>query len=224
MILRIAHRGASGYAPENSLEAFRKALQLNSDVVEFDVRSTRDGELVIAHDDSIDRVTNGSGNISALTINEIRNYRLANGEAIPTFTEVVELLMHRCIYKVDIKDIHSVGSVMKVIAAKGIEDLTIITSKVHSVLEDIRRFSSKIKIELGGYVDGTPVEHELKRIKELGADIMSPHVSIINEAMVKKAHSVGIEVHVWDVNDREAISRVKNIRVDGITSDFPDRI
>jgi len=224
MILRIAHRGASGYAPENSVEAFRKAILLRSDVVEFDVRTTKDGELVVAHDDSIDRVTDGSGTISTLTLNEIQGYNLANGERIPTFFEVIELLMNRCVFKIDIKDIHSVGDVMRVIVSRGIEDLTIVTSKIHSALEEIRRISSMVRVELGGYMGNEPLEHELKKIKDLKADILSPHVSIVNEEMVRKAHSQGIDVHVWDVNDLPSIEKAKRISVDGITSDYPDRV
>jgi len=224
MILRIAHRGASGYAPENSVEAFRKAILLRSDVVEFDVRTTRDGELVVAHDDSIGRVTDGSGAISALTLSEIQGYNLANGEKIPTFYEVIELLMNRCVFKIDVKDIHSVGDVMRTIINRGIEDLTIISSKIHSALEEIRRVSSRVKVELGGYVGTEPLEHELKKIQELKANILSPHVSIVNEEMVRKAHNQGIDVHVWDVNDLPSIEKAKRISVDGITSDYPDRV
>ena len=104
MVLKIAHRGASGYAIENSIEAFRMALQLNSDVIEFDVHSTKDGKLIVMHDPSIDRVTNGKGMINNLTLNEIKKYRLSNGKPIPTFYEVLDLLMHRCVCKIDIKD------------------------------------------------------------------------------------------------------------------------
>lgn len=224
MVLKIAHRGASGYANENSIEAFQIALKLNSDVIEFDVRSTKDGKLIVMHDPLIDRVTNGKGRISNLTLNELRNYRLSNMEPIPTFFEVLDLLMHKCICKIDIKEPNSVNTVMKSIIKNGLINSCIITSEIYSVLEKVRKFSSKIKIELGGYKGKISVEQELRKIKNLGGNIMSPHFSTVTEDIVKIVNRNGIDVHVWTVNDKKTIQKMKNIGVNGITTDFPDRI
>ena len=104
MVLRIAHRGASSYAPENTLEAFRKAVKLKLDIVEFDVHHTKDGKLVIIHDHNIKRTMDGLGLIHKLSLKELRKFHEPNGESVPTLQEVINILKGHCILKIDIKD------------------------------------------------------------------------------------------------------------------------
>ena len=99
-ILKIAHRGASQYAPENTMEAFHKALQLGVDAIAFDIQLTRDSEMIVIHDDNIDRTTDGTGLVKNLSLPEIRKFHAPNGESIPTLQEVLMLLKDQCIAKI----------------------------------------------------------------------------------------------------------------------------
>ncbi|MBU4501284.1 MAG: glycerophosphodiester phosphodiesterase family protein, partial [Nanoarchaeota archaeon] len=104
MVLKIAHRGFSAIAPENSLEAFRNVVKLKVDMVEFDIHKTKDNHIVVIHDDNVERTTNGKGNINDLTLGEIRNLHIKNGEPIPTLEEVIAVLKNHCGMNIEIKD------------------------------------------------------------------------------------------------------------------------
>lgn len=117
MVLGIAHRGASGYAPENTIEAFKKAIKLGADIVEFDIHYTKDNKIVVIHDDNVKRTTNGDGLVRNLLFKEIRKFHTPNNELIPTLEEVLDILKNKCICKVDIK-----GELMEEKVCKIIKD------------------------------------------------------------------------------------------------------
>ena len=97
MVLKIAHRGASHYSPENTIEAFKEALKLKVDVVEFDVHHTKDGKLIVMHDDNVNRTTDGLGPIHEFSLKHIRKLHEPNGEPVPTLQEVLDVLKNKCI-------------------------------------------------------------------------------------------------------------------------------
>lgn len=226
MVLKIAHRGASNYAPENTLEAFKKAIQLKADIVEFDVHPTKDGKIIVMHDHNVKRTTDGIGLIRNLSFKEIRKFHEPNGESVPSLQDVLDMLKNRCACKIHIKDRAMEKKVIKAIEKNHIENSAIITSEIFSVLKKIKQLSSKIKIELGGlgFREKISIDMMIRKAKRVKADIISPHHSITTEKLVKEAHKNGLEVHVWTVNDKDTIEKMKRIGVDGITSDYPDRI
>jgi len=224
MVLKIAHRGASDYAPENTLEAFRKAVKLKVDVVEFDVHHTKDNKLVVMHDHNIKRTTDGLGLIKNLTFKKLRKFHESNGESVPTLQEVLDILKGKCICKIDIKDQGILEKVLKVIKKNHIEDSVIITSQLISVLRKVKNLSPEIKIELGGFKEKKPIKEMIKEVKDIKAEIISPHYSIITKKLVEEAHKNGLEVHVWTVDDKKTMEKMKKIGVDGITSNYADRI
>ena len=103
MTLRIAHRGAPHFAPENSLQGFQKALTFSPDMVELDLRLTGDGHAVCIHDKTINRMTDGKGKVGKMTLEKLRTFRLHNGEQIPTFAEALEVLHGKADLKIDVK-------------------------------------------------------------------------------------------------------------------------
>ena len=224
MVLRIAHRGASIYAPGNTLEAFKKALKLKVDIVEFDIHHTKDGKLIVMHDDNVNRTTEEVGPIHRFSLKQIRKLHKPNGEPVPTLQEVINLLKGHCILKIDIKDKGTVGKVIKLIKKNHIEDSVIITSEIIFVLKKVKNLSSKIKIELGGFKEKKPIKEMIKEVKDIKADIISPHYSIITKKLVDEAHKTGLKVHVWTVDKKEDIEKMKKIGVDGITTNFPGKI
>lgn len=223
MVLRIAHRGASGYAPENSLEAFKRALELNASIVEFDVHSTRDDEIVVMHDKDIMRTTDGRGLIKEFSLKEIKKFTLSNGEPIPTSREVFHVLKGKCICKIHIKSKFIEDKIIEMVKENNMENSVIITSRILSVLRNIKKNHPRIKVEAlfnkRFFANGV-----INKTKKAAADIVAPHYSITTRKLVEEAHKNGLEVHVWTVNNRRMIERLKRIGVDGISSDYPDRI
>ena len=224
MVLKIAHRGASKYAPENTLEAFRKAIKLKADVVEFDVRQTKDGRIVVMHDDNVARTTDGSGLIKNLTFKEIRKFHLPNGELVPTLQETFDVLKNKCICKIHIKDRFIENKIDKIIKRNHIENSVMITSVMNSSLKKIKKIFPKIKIAKGGFKTRISIEDLIKKAKRVKANIVGVHCSIITKKIVEELHKNGLEVHVWPVNDKRTIKKMKKIGVDGITTKCPDEI
>jgi len=224
MVLRIAHRGASDYAPENTLKAFRKAVELKLDAVEFDVHHTKDGKLVIMHDYKVERTTDCLGSINKCSLKELRKCHEPNGEPIPTLQETFDILKNKCICKIHIKDHGIVEKVLEAIRKNHMENSTIITSATVSILKKVKKLSPKIKIELGGFKEKRPVEEMIKEVKDIKAEIISPHYSIITKKLVEESHKNGLEVHVWTVDDLKMMKEMKKLGVDGITSNYADKI
>lgn len=224
MVLRIAHQGASNYAPANTLEAFHKAVKLKIDVVEFDVHHTKDGKLIIIHDHNVKRTTDHKGSIHKITLKELKTFHELNGESVPTLQEVINILKGHCILKIDIKDSNITEKVLKIIKMNHIENTVIITSELISVLKKTKKLFPKIEIELGGFKEKRPVNEMIKEVKDIKADIISPHYSIITKKLVDESHKNGLRVHVWTVNSLRLMKKMIKLGVDGITSDYADKI
>ena len=223
MVLRIAHRGAAGYAPENTLEAFRKAVKLKLDVVEFDVHHTKDGKLVVMHDHNVKRTTDGVGLIPQLSLKELRKFHEPNGEPVPTLQEVINILKGRCILKIDIREKGIEGKVISVIKKNHIENSVIITCDFHSVIKNIKDHHPNIISSMGG-VKEKSIEKVIRKAKRIGADIIDSYYSITTKKLVDEAHKNNLEVHVWTVDDPKLMRKMKKLGVDGITSNYADKI
>jgi len=224
MVLRIAHRGLTEHNPENSILAFKKSVELKLEVVEFDVHHTKDKKLIIMHDHYIKRTTEGLGLIHKYSLKEIRKFHLSDGEPVPTLQEVINILKNKCICKIDIKDVGIVESVLRMVKKNHIEDSVIITSELISVLKKVRKLDSKIKIELGGFKEKRPISEMIKDVKGIKADIISPHYSIITKKLVDESHKNGLDVHVWTVDNPKLMKKMIKLGVDGITSNYADKI
>jgi len=226
MVLKIAHRGASHYAPENTLEAFKKALKLKVGAVEFDVHHTKDGKLIVMHDDNVNRTTDGVGDIHNFSFKQIRKLHEPNGEPVPTLQEVLDILKNKCICKIDIKDKGTVDKVIKLIKKNNIENSVIITCEILSILKKVKKLSKNIKLEAGGfgYKKRIPIKKIIEKAKSVKADIISPYYTITTKKLVNEAHKSGLKVHVWTVDKKNMIEKMKEMGVDGITTNFPDRI
>lgn len=224
MVLKIAHRGASGYVVENSIESFKKAVELKADIIEFDIKTTKDNEIILMHDRDLERTSNGSGAIKNFTFDEIRKFRLKNGELIPTFLEAMEFIVKKCICKIDIKDSGISKRVIDTVRKFKVEDTVIITSDIYSVLSEIRELSKKVEIEVGGLKSNITIEEIINRAQNVEANIIGTHYTITGEELMKKSRKNGLKVHVWTVNDKETIEKMKAIEVDGITSNYIDLI
>lgn len=124
----IGHRGAMAHAPENSMEAFEAALEIGVQMLEMDMRLTGDGVAVIMHDEKVDRTTNGRGKVGEMTLNELRDLKLVNGERVPTLAEVLERFKDRCLINLELKEQNVVIPAYDLVSEKGMVSDTLFSS------------------------------------------------------------------------------------------------
>lgn len=222
MVLIIAHKGATKHALENTLEAFRKAIKLKVDIVEFDVHLTKDKKVIVMHDHNVKKTTDGKGIIKNLTYKEIKKFHELNGENVPTLQEVIKILKKHFVCKIDIKDKNMHQEVIKIILKNNLKNF-IITCDYHEVINKIKQINKNIKCAIGGVKD-VSVKKVIKDALEVKADIIDAYYSIVTKKLIDEAHKNGLEVQVWTVDDPKLIKRMKKFGVDGITSNFPERI
>jgi glycerophosphoryl diester phosphodiesterase len=227
-----AHRGASSYCPENTLEAFSKAVEYGADCIELDVHLSKDGEIVVAHDAQLDRVSNGTGYINDHTLEELKSLdfsKLFPGTVcrIPTLAEVFSLIKPSALtVNIELKTTERLypGLVDKLTALADeftMGERILYSSFNHYSLREIKQLNPKAKIGLLyelGMVDPWVYANYV------GADAIHPHYYVIAALpeTVKHCHENGIKVNVWTVDDPEAIKLMLKNGVDGIITNKPD--
>lgn len=233
MTLRIGHRGAAGTAPENTLASFRRALSIGVDAVEFDIHRTRDGVLVVMHDFTVERCSNGKGTIGEMTLEELRRLDTGSwygpefaGETVPTLAELVEAVPAPVVLFLEIK----AGSYKY----PGLEEQLAAFIQEHNLLGRIQissfdHFALKRMRELLPELE-TAVLYAHRSVDPVGlarscnARAIHPNWSTITRETVAEAHAAGLKVNVWTPNSQEAINACYDLGVDGIITDFPERL
>ena len=219
--LRIGHRGAAGYAPENTLSSVQKAIALGVDLVEVDVQRTQDGHLVILHDKRVDRITDGVGYASAMTLEEIRSLKAGNGQKIPTLEEILDLADGRAGLILEMISEGMAEELCDRVRARGFASPVIYASFLHCELLKVRCCEASAKTM--ALLEGIPVEPA-----SFAIDAKVTHVGLaidsISPRFVNVLQSAGLQVFVYTVNDPLDIQWIKSLGVDGIISDFPDRV
>lgn len=242
--LVIAHRGASGLAPENTLAAFQKALEFGVDRIEMDLRQTLDGEVVVLHDKTIVRTTNGWGSIQKLPLKKVQRYSAGSwfhhefsAERIPTFREVLELVNGRATLLLEVKDGSPYhpgieGRIIKLVNEYKANDWCIVQSFNDRILSNFRKlpeFHADMQKLFEAFIPVAPFYGGSKfTYKKLRRYNFASEVNInrryVNPRVVRKVHEMGKKVNVWTVNEPEALSKFVKWGVDGIITDFPDRL
>lgn len=224
--LNIGHRGACGYEPENTLRSFKKALELGVDAIELDVYCCKSGELVVIHDDTLDRTTNGHGYVQEKTLSELKTLDAGKGEQIPTLQEVFELVNRKVIINIELKGPGTAQAVADLLthymAEHGWEwDDFFVSSFDHY---ELQTFTAKCpNVKIGAIITGIPLGYA-----EFGTKLNAHAVVIcsefINQAYVDDAHKRGMKVYVYTVNEPDEIMRIKAFGVDGIFSNYPEKL
>ncbi len=218
MLLKIGHRGARAYRPENTLASFFYAIELGVNAVEFDVRQTKDKKLVIIHDPTVDRVSNGKGLVSELTLKQIKELDI-DGEKIPTLQEVLDFLDKKVgKMLIELKEPGYEDRIIKELKGRGIEDRAIIVSFHEDALRNTRKIDKEIETGLIYVKHKNPIKSAL----ELDAKYLLPLYRFTHTANVQKAHDNGLKVMVWTINKPEEVTAYLKKGVDGIASDRPD--
>jgi glycerophosphoryl diester phosphodiesterase len=236
--VRIAHRGASGsgLAPENTLAAFERAIQLGVDAVEFDVRSSRDGELVIMHDPTIDRTTDREGPVSELTFTQLREADAGAwfgpafaGQRIPTLQEALDLLRHRAVAVVEIKSDWIAERVLKVAYEVDVADQIVLQSFVPETVRRINAVDPAIPTALLlGNLPTSPARMRARRVAReilaVGANILNIWHAALTPPFFEEMRKRGVTVWTWTVDEPAVLRDVIQMGVQGIISNHPDRL
>jgi glycerophosphoryl diester phosphodiesterase len=245
--VNFAHRGASARAPENTLEAFRLAVEAGAGGLELDVRMTRDGEVVVIHDATVDRVTDGSGAVAGMTLDEVRRFDAGysfspdggrtfpyrgRGVRIPTLAEVYEEFPDAYV-NADIKEAQPEAeeAVLSVIKDAAAEGRTLVASTDHAVLRRFRKVS-------GGRISTGASRREIAAFYVLSSlhleALVSPAyealqvpvehrgIKLVTPRFLGAAHSRGVRVDVWTINDAAEMRRLLDLGVDVIMTDRPE--
>ena len=213
-----------GHAPENTLLSFRKALELGAQCIEGDVYFV-DGRLLVIHDDRLDRTTNGSGHLQDHDFEYLRSLDAGNGEKIPTLEELFETINLKAGVNIELKGPGTARPVVDFINARRKEgwddDLILVSSFNHRELEAVRRMDPHIG--LGVLIAGPPVDAAAIAV---GLGAYSVHLSLkfVDRTVVEDAHLRGLRVFVFTVNDPDDIRRMAALGVDGVFTNYPERV
>jgi len=222
MVLRIGHRGAKGHAPENTLKSFGKAVELGCDMTELDVHLCGSGELVVIHDEKVDRTTDGTGAVANHTLRELKRLDAGQGERIPTLEEVLTLLKGRIMLNIELKGLGTAEPVHDLVQTSGWKkDNLLITSFNWDMLSLYRAVDPDAR--LGPLTYGN-LRDAMRFAETVGAYSINPYYGHINAEYVKEAHTKGFKVYPWTVNNTEYIAQVIKLDVDGVIRDYPDRL
>jgi glycerophosphoryl diester phosphodiesterase len=223
-LLCIGHRGACAHAPENTLASVRKALELGAPCLEIDVYHV-DQRPVIFHDDRLERTTNGTGYLLEQRFETLRTLDAGCGERIPTLEEVFETVDRRAGVNIELKGPATARPVVGLLAElrrRGWPDeLILVSSFDHRQLAEVRRLDPAIRI--GALIVGLPVD-DAAFAAALGAYSVHLSLEFIDRRFVADAHARGLQVFVFTVNHPEDIRKMTQLGVDGIFTDFPERV
>lgn len=229
-VLAIGHRGAAGHLPENTMPSFEKALELGADALEFDVALTLDGVPVVIHDDTLDRTTNGRGAIEQTLHKDLQSLDAGSWKGapthLPTLDEVLAEYAPRTLLNLEIKTSPRRGvlveACLEAVLQHKAADAVVFSSFDHDALRVLRTLMPKARI---GVLCGLgSLEEGLACALELGAENLHPPVFLVTEALVQRAHAANLQVWTWTANATEHISWLVAAGVDGIFSDWPERV
>lgn len=223
MVLKIARRGASGYCPANTMEAFEKSTKINCDVVEFDIHKTKDNHIVVMHDHTVNRTTDGQGSIRKLTLKELKEFHEPNGESIPTLQGIFDLLKNKRKMIIDIKDKNMVKEILKIVSDNDLENDVIFDSDIQEVCVKVKKLNPKIHVYLGG-VTKLNYKGEIQKAKEIGAEMIKVQNTLVTRKLIEEAHKNRIGIYVWGAEELPEIKKMLSLGVDAIVCCFPDRI
>jgi glycerophosphoryl diester phosphodiesterase len=229
----IAHRGASGYAPENTMAAFRLALSMGAKAIELDIHQTKDHRLVVIHDFDLKRVAKKRVQVKNLSLEDLGKIDIGtwfdtrfSGERAPLLTDVLDLVEGKAELHIELKRgaslYHGIEEhVLDLIQKRKAYATTLVSSFDHTCLYRLRSLDSKVRL---GYLVGlTPFKTAFREMGELKAYSMNISMRQANAKRIKAAHARGLKVLVYTVNLEKDIMRMDKLGADGVFCNFPDR-
>lgn len=222
--LIISHAACGGHAPENTLAGIRKAIELGSEAIEIDVQASADGVPVLMHDLTVDRTTKGSGSLASMSLAELRALDVG-GERVPTLAEVLDLTKGRVLLVMEIKAPGTEAHVARVVHEVAALGDVMAWSFFPQAIEGMRKEEPRIPCALligGEYMDRWAEMRE--RALTLGAQGVSVFNPSVNEDVAEDCRHSGLALYTWTPDGRKEIARLAGLGVDGICSNFPDKV
>lgn len=228
-----AHRGASAYAPENTVEAFALAMEQGADGIELDVQMTKDGQVVVIHDETIDRVSDGTGAVRDYTLEELKKFHFSNhmenyeNAAIPTLKEVLDLIKpSNMLLNIELKTgIYWYSNLeektMELVKEAGMEDRVIYSSFNHYSIKKILELDSHAEC---AFLYSDVILNVDKYAKNAGVCGLHPAVYHLKMAeFLKEYQESGLKVRVWTVNKKEDMERFIKADLEAVITNYPDK-
>ena len=223
-MLIIGHRGAAGYEPENTIRSFKKAIELGAEMIEFDVQLCKSGDVVVIHDFTLERTTNGNGNVANTSLSKIKKLDAGKGQEIPTLTEVLNTINKNSKVNIELKGNNIAHPTAKIIESF-IENENwqtydfLVSSFNHSELSAFQKLMPEIRI--GVLYEEIPANFN-ETASALNAFSINAEFNYLNKKIVAQIHSLGYKVFAYTVNSKKDKLKMEEIGVDGIFTDFPD--
>jgi len=234
----VAHRGASAYSPENTIAAFDKAVEMKADYIEIDVQRSKDGKLVVIHDTTVDRTTDGSGKVGNLTFKELRNLDAGSwkgeqftGAQIPTFDEILDRYHGKIGILIELKSPELYPGIEENVARKLKErnldkpqnEKIIVQSFNHNSMKKMNELLPKVPIGVLTSSSADTTEQALQEFSTY-ADYFNPSYGIVTPDLVNQVHSLGMKIGSWTARSQEAADFLLDVGVDAIITDYPDYV
>ncbi|MDQ0232089.1 glycerophosphodiester phosphodiesterase [Metabacillus malikii] len=234
----VAHRGATAYAPENTIAAFDLAVNMKADYIEIDVQRSKDGELVLIHDTTVDRTTDGTGKVGDLTFEQLRSLDAGSwkgeqfaGEKIPTFDEILDRYRGKVGILVELKAPELYPGMEEQVAAaikkrnldKPRNNKIIIQSFNFESMKKMDKLLPRVPI---GVLTSNRAHTTPEALQQFAtyADWFNPSYGIVTEELVNQVHSLGMKIGSWTVRSQEAADFLFEMKVDAIITDYPDYV
>jgi glycerophosphoryl diester phosphodiesterase len=220
------HRGNPAEHPENTMRSFRSAIALGCDLIECDVHLSSDGRLVVIHDHTLDRTTNGTGLVHDYTAAELRKLDAGDGEKIPLLQEVIELAIGKVGLVIELKNLPPLypgleEKLINMLRQLGAIQECAVVSFNHEAIHELRKVEPSMQL---GILEGARPLHPGKMLRETGADVYSPHWGASDPQVVQEVHAAGGAVAVWPVDDEAAIAWCRYTKPDSIFSNRPKEV
>ncbi|MCM3399991.1 glycerophosphodiester phosphodiesterase [Oceanobacillus profundus] len=238
-MVNVAHRGASGHAPENTMAAFEKAFEMKADFIEIDVQMTRDGRLVAIHDTTVNRTTNGNGFVGDYTLEEIQQLDAGSwfgeefaGERVPTFEEIIDEYRGKIGILIELKSPELYPGMEEKVAEALIERNMHKPSNGKIIIQSFNHESVQLSKQLlpniphgvlAGLTWADVTDEQLAQFATY-ADFFNPNMNIVTEDLVDRVHLAGMEIYAYTVRTQEQADNLFELEVDGIITDFPEYV
>ena len=215
----MGHRGAPADEPENTLRSIRRALAMGVDAVEIDVQLTKDGELAVIHDGTVDRTTNGQGAVKDFTLAALKGLDAGQGEAIPSLAEVAAAVAGKAHLVIELKEPGTAPALLQFIKSQGIFQETHVISFWHQAVKAMKE--QEPRLQTGVLLVGSPAD-PAGLARAARADALVLHYAYVTPDLVQAAHAAGLLVYVWNIDDVETVKPYLAMHLDGIGSNRPD--
>ena len=216
----IAHKGASGHFPENTLLSYRRAWELGSQMIELDVHETLDGKLVCIHDPTVERTTTGTGQVHTLTYKELAEFDAGRGESIPLLENVLEFASGKLQVNIELKVIGVEQEVINLVERHAMTPNILVSSFLHGTLLTIRELNESIATAI---LIKESKEDIISYALEFDVNAVNPHHRLVTREFVENLHAAKLRVYPWTVNDSTRMKTLYSFGVDGVVTDYPDK-